>query len=290
MKIFFNKLLGNTTLHFFLLGALAFWLYSRMSLPEKDFQTIHITDTYVKILADRFQQKNLRPPSSKELDLIIHQEVEEEVLYREAVKRNLDQGDEFIRMRMIKKMDFLIEGMADVPQPGKNQLQEYLDSHSEQFMEREKTSFRHIFFDPSKRAGQTREEALSALSGLKKENISLQDSYKMGDFFLGGYEFVLANEKKVAGVFGKEFAKALKSIGPASHWYGPVFSRYGEHFVYIYERQGARIPPLTKIYKEVYRAWKDTQKMQREKSVKKDLKATYKVVISKEDPPGGRVK
>ena len=287
MKKLIKQIIGSPILHFFILGALVFWIYDRVSEGRNDNYTIHITEAYIKRLADNFQQKNLRPPSPLEMESLIEQEVEQEVLYREAVKRQLSQGDEFIRKRMIKKMRFIIEGMTKVPQPSTEQLQAYLDLHPKRFTRGEQISFHHIFFNRSKRGSMTHQDAAAVLAKLKKESMPLEETYQLGDPFLRRYQFTLVDEKQVQNIFGAGFAKQLKTLKPSSHWQGSITSRYGEHLVYLQKRLGEQIPPLNEIYTEVYQAWKDTQKIEAERVARNNLKKNYKVIIDKPQITGG---
>ena len=68
------------------------------------------------IVIDREQQAQIalvfertmnRPPTDAELDAQIERFIRDEVLYREALRLGLDQGDAVVRRRMAQKMDIL---------------------------------------------------------------------------------------------------------------------------------------------------------------------------------------
>ena len=46
----------------------------------------------------------------------------EEIFYREAVRRGLDDGDVLVRRRLAQKLSFLIEDLAAVEEPSDDAL------------------------------------------------------------------------------------------------------------------------------------------------------------------------
>ena len=61
-------------------------------------------------------------PGPEQLERLVDDYIDDEVLYREALRLGLDQGDEIIRRRLIQKAQFLQRDLADPAQPDEGGL------------------------------------------------------------------------------------------------------------------------------------------------------------------------
>lgn len=269
----------DTSMRFLMLGGLLFFGYTWMqpqSISESS-RSIVIVPEYQARLMEEFFHKSLRAPTEAESAALVKSAVMEEVLYREAMARNLDEGDEFVRRRMIKKMEYVLEGMVDVPQPTLDQLQAYLEENSKTFLLDEEYSFHHLFFSSAKRGGKAKVDAESFLVDLPKMNIEVDQVYKEGDSFLKLYHFNQVEKQQVRNDFGKGFAQELAKLEKTGEWAGPIESRFGFHLVYLESRGGGTLPELYQIRHKVYAAWKREQSEQRQAELEKELLAKYSV-------------
>ena len=54
-----------------------------------------------------------RQPTLEELSGLVENRVREEILYREALAMRLDKDDDIVKRRMVQKMQFLAEDVAN---------------------------------------------------------------------------------------------------------------------------------------------------------------------------------
>ncbi|TDI71132.1 MAG: peptidyl-prolyl cis-trans isomerase, partial [Bacteroidetes bacterium] len=88
-----NKFLREPLLHFLLIGAALFAVYyitRDKSYSDKSKDIIVISSSDINRLAYFFEKTWRRPPNDKELRGIVDDYLEEEVLYREALRLGLD--------------------------------------------------------------------------------------------------------------------------------------------------------------------------------------------------------
>ena len=70
-------------------------------------KTIVLYDDEINALIETWTAQVGRPPNDQDLQGIINQLVEEEILYREALKLELDKDDIIIKRRLAQKIGFL---------------------------------------------------------------------------------------------------------------------------------------------------------------------------------------
>ena len=68
---------------------------------------IYVSDNDIDFLVATWNDQMQRPPSEEELKTIIENFIQNEVLYREALKLNLDSGDIIVKRRLVQKLGFL---------------------------------------------------------------------------------------------------------------------------------------------------------------------------------------
>ena len=73
-----------------------------------------------------------RPPSEEELKTIIENFIQNEVLYREALKLNLDRGDIIVKRRLVQKLGFLKQEEG-VKIPNDKELKKFFDENKGEF-------------------------------------------------------------------------------------------------------------------------------------------------------------
>lgn len=122
-------------------------------------QRIVITPGHVERLAEQWTRTHLRPPTAEELTALVDQEIDEEILYREAVALGLDRDDLVIRRRLAVKMDFLTDDLSATADPTDDQLETFLREHPEQFNLESLTTFAQVYVKRSQRGERAQAEA-----------------------------------------------------------------------------------------------------------------------------------
>ena len=107
------NLLREPLLHFLVIGAGLFFLFSQISDPEiENDHRITITQTDLDRLAAIWLKSMGRPPSAQEREQQLKHYIREQVLYREAMTMGLDQDDVIVRRRLAKKMEYLFNDLS----------------------------------------------------------------------------------------------------------------------------------------------------------------------------------
>ena len=117
-------------MHFLLLGALIFFTASFISNQNrKSEKTIVISNEKIGSILRFYQIQNGSMPSKQQLDAMIEDYIREEIYYREALNKHLDQEDEIVRRRLSQKMEFLQTDLSVVPEPSMNMLRAFYFSN-----------------------------------------------------------------------------------------------------------------------------------------------------------------
>jgi hypothetical protein len=263
--------------HFLAIGTGFFlfwhWFGDRVS-PQP--QRIVITPGHVERLAQQWTRTHLRPPSAEELTGLVEQEIDEEILYREAVAMGLDRDDLVIRRRLAVKMDFLTDDVTAVATPTDEQLQAFLSQHPDKFHVEALTTFAQVYINRSQRGEGASAEADRLLALLRAKTPS--DWQALGDPLPLSREYEAAPEAEVARRFGREFPRKLAGL-PVGRWSGPVESTYGLHLVQVRQRIAGRIPPLDEVRDAVLSEWRAARRQELNEELRRQRRARYAVTV-----------
>jgi hypothetical protein len=261
--------------HFLAIGALIFVVFSMTGKEEGTVQgnRIVVTAADMERLRDNWARKWNRPPTDTELQGLVEAYIRQEVYYREALALGLDQNDTVLRRRLMQKMEFLSNDLAELNQPAEAALNEYFLDNQEKYEMPPSISFTHIYFSTDKRGAKASEDARSVLSELD----ALREPEK-GDSFMMQYDFVRETPSEVEGFFGKGFAEQLFALEPNA-WQGPVESGYGFHLVRISEKTDSRMPEFAAVIDKVRTDWMFEQRQKMNRELYEKFKERYDIVI-----------
>jgi hypothetical protein len=235
-----TRLLKEPLLHFLVLGAVLFGVFSLAGKRETAPEKIVVSAARIDNLAYGFARIWQRPPTHEELGGLIDNYIRDEVFYREGKAAGLDRDDEVIRRRLRQKMEFFAEDMG-AAEPGDEQLTAYLASHSEQFRSEDQLTFRHVFLNAARRPQSLGSDAEGVAAQLAHDGADF-DAATLGDSFLLGEDFRAMPVSDIARTFGKQFAERVSALGEG-RWQGPIPSGYGLHFVFVSEHvRGSPLP------------------------------------------------
>ncbi|MFA9199897.1 MAG: peptidyl-prolyl cis-trans isomerase [Cypionkella sp.] len=266
-----KKVLREPLVHFLLAGAAIFAVLGWRGEPgDPASRTIHLTREDQARLSVNFAQVMGRPPTQAELDAVIARWVREEVLYREALRLGLDDGDAVVRKRLAQKMDLIAASAADTEQPSDEALQKWLESHPERFAQEMKLTFDQLYFTSRGRAVV----AQTLLGGGA-------DWTRVGDPVSLPARFDQAERSAVEAEMGGEFARALERLQPGPEWQGPVESALGWHLVRLSRREPGTLPPLAAIRQRVEDDWRAETGRLRQDAAYRTLRRAYTVTIDR---------
>jgi hypothetical protein len=274
-----KKLYKEPLLHFLIIGALIFVIFSSVNKDEITVSDNKIVVTAAEIgrLSDNWSKRWNRPPTESELQGLVESYIREEVYYREALALGLDQNDTILRRRLMQKMEFLSNDLAELNTPDESALSKFFFDHQDKYELPARVTFTHIYFSLDKRGAKAVEDAKSVLSGLNELRAP-----ERGDSFMLQYDFVQETPFEVERLFGKVFAEQLFQ-SEINTWQGPIESAYGLHLVRINEKTDARMPELASIIEKVRTDWMFAQRQKMNKEIYERFKQRYEIVV--EDLP-----
>ncbi len=281
-----QKVYKEPLFHFLIIGALIFVLFSVVNKDEIDVSAnkIVVTAAEIERLSENWSRKWNRPPTETELKGLIDSYIKEEVYYREALALGLDKDDTVLRRRLMQKMEFLSNDLAELNQPDETALNEYFLANQEKYEVPPRISFTHIYFSWDKRGPKALEDAKSVLAGLDALRAP-----KLGDSFMMQYDFVQETPFEVERLFGKRFAEQLFAL-EIDAWQGPIKSSYGLHLVRISEKIDARMPELASVIDKVRTDLMFEQRQRVNKEIYEKFKGRYEIVIEELPKQSGMAK
>jgi len=275
-----RRLIRAPLLHFFVLGAALFALYSWLHRGALDAPNeIFVSRNQVSSLEAQFERVWQRPATAAELQHLVDNWVREEIFYREGLAMGLDRDDPVVRRRVGQKIQFIIESVAPAP-PSTAELQAWLDAHPARYAIEPVYSLRQVYFDPQRHGASLERD----IAGARRVLASGADH--AGDTTLLPFEVRDSSQSEVARTFGTEFAASLEEL-PLGSWQGPVRSSFGFHLVQLGKRSGGHAPPLEQVRAEVERDLLQAQTAQANDAMYDRLRANYKVRVESATAPAG---
>lgn len=314
-------LLGPPPFHFLLIGLLLFctnkWLVAWSGV--KDTGTIGITAEQIDRARSDWMGLHKAIPTSEEEQALIDRLIDEEILFREALRTGLDRSSPVVRRRLRQIANFvdldpraseeilldearalgldrddpiirrhLIGMMSSLYQRG--QLQEslteaevraYVEQHPDRFMVPRRISFMHVYLSSDRRGAGMSRDASRLLERLRGESVSPEQAAREGDVFLRGYRFRLQTHGQVTRIFGPGFAEAVMAMDPGI-WSGPIESAYGLHLVWVQDKVDEQLPEFTLIRGRAYQELVQLRRKERLRERLEAIRGNYEIRIEEE--------
>ncbi len=269
MKSFFTFVLKSPVVHFMLLGVAAFVAYNQLKPPDRE--TITVTTQTVNALVRQRESITRNPVTDKERRIILEGYIEDEILLREAYKRDFDKNDYRVRKRILNIMRSSLSEV--IPEPSVAQLRLFYDENKDRYLTSPSRSFEHIYFSfASAKLPDKPERFIRLLQ--EKDDIT-----GLGDFSLiTGNKYSKNSFQTTAITFGKPFAQVVFDM-PLNRWHGPVESFQGIHYVRVTAEHEPELPPFEQM--ETYLRQDYILQKTRESQVAKidELRKNYVIVV-----------
>jgi peptidyl-prolyl cis-trans isomerase C len=279
-----KKVIANLSVRYvlkvFALGALlagVVWAVQGPPGSDSNRPEIIITEAEVAHQRARWQRLWQRPPTNEELRKVIDGYVRNEILYREALARDMDREDPRVRMALIQKMQMLAAGQADARGVTEEDLSAFFALRKEQYRIPARVSLIQVFFRDGTDA---RARADNLLSQFEREEPSEAIPREAGDattMLETVQEAVTALDLEKQ--FGTEFTAEVLSL-PEGKWSGPVRSGYGLHVVKVFDRKPGRIPDLAEVRDKVETDLQYEARRAAQEQGYQEIAGKYRVVIS----------
>ena len=252
---------------FFVIG---FFLYLiDTSINADEDKNIFVSDQEILSLVSAWKSQVGRDPTDDEVYRIINSLIEEEILYREALKLGLDSEDKIIKRRLAQKITFLKqESFGD--KLSDDELNNFFNANRENYYIDPTYTFSHYFFSSENDSKNRAKDAYLKVNSLESIN---------ADPFFLGKSFANENLKNIGRNFGKNFTNLIKEIEP-NQWSSPIESVYGHHLIYISDYKEGYYPIIDEVLNQVK---VDLLQSKRDTAIKDyldEVKTEYVVIIN----------
>lgn len=210
--------------HFFLIGGILFAL----APPPKDTQRIRVDPNVLAAMKADESKKTGAALSAEDEKLVEARAIEDEILYREALRLRIAEGDVIVRQRLVQKLLVLAEDIDGASGPLSDAtLQDCFTKTKDQWKLPASIQFVHV-------VGSSRETLLGLrdqVIAYSNEPIHDQEIPPFGESFATNRR-VTGTIEDVKNAFGADFAAAVEKL-PVRTWSEPITSKYGLHLVRV---------------------------------------------------------
>jgi hypothetical protein len=297
--------LGAPLVHFLAGGAVLFWLTHASNPPMEP--VVVTTADVSRLRVDYARETGLEATAADEAALV-DRVVEEELLFREAVARGLDQHDRSVRNWMVEQMRVLsddttadadelyararelgleqtdlvvrrilvqkmrlLAARLDERHPRDAELETFYGARRDEYRPPDRVTFRHVFLASS---GHGAADAEALLARLRRGTHTPDEAVREGDTFAVPPRLVAQSAAQIERLFGAQFARTVERAETRT-WIGPVASPYGVHLVWIEAREAGTPPPLTAVRDRVRERWQDERRKERVIALRRELERRY---------------
>ena len=273
-------MLKKPWLHFLLLGLILFvggqWLFPEPKPvlgPPNPERLSAMVENYTRFAPDGVSPALLEQFIDTELrdELLFREALNRDLQYRDAaveqriirnmrfldtstdasVRERIQQGyalrlhltDEVIRRRLVQIMERLIVATQPNPAPGAEAVAIRYQQELDSWREPARYSFSHVFLSTERAA-----EMPTVMAQINAENLSPDAARLLGAPFLSGYTFRRQSPEQMTRVFGAEFAEQVSATEvQGGAWIGPVTSVFGQHYIFIEAFEPSRTLELEEV-------------------------------------------
>jgi peptidyl-prolyl cis-trans isomerase C len=271
------RFVKDPLVHFLVIGAALFALSAwRGESIRAGQERIVVTAEQVAQVRSAASLLNGRAPTDDEVAALVEPTIRDEVLYREALALGLDENDDEVRRRLIEKMSYLTQDLADPEAGSEAELRQFYDDMPARFEIPALVTFDQVFFSPGIRGDALRADAEAAIARLREGGAPAE----VGDRTPLRETYESAPREQVAVLFGDELAEAVFSLDPGD-WTGPYQSDFGLHVVRLRARAAPRLPPFDEIREQVATELAAERRRERNEAEYQRMRARYRIVIER---------
>jgi peptidyl-prolyl cis-trans isomerase C len=320
-----RRLFAAPPFHFLLIGALLFcanaWLAARSGAGDRE--TIEITAAQIDSAKLEWMRLHKAAPTPGEERALIDRMIDQELLFREALRIGLDRSSPVVRRRLTQIAGFvdldpnaeeepllaearalgldrddpiirshLIGRMhrlyqrAEIPEePTEEEVRAFVEQEPHRFMMPERVAFAHVYLSADRRGASLSQDAADLLERLKAESVSPEGAAEQGDVFMRGHDFPLQTRRQVLKVFGPGFAEAVMEQEPGI-WAGPLESAYGLHLVWVKEKMGERLPEFAVVLGRARQELVVSRGEERLRERLDTIRGNYEIRVEEKTAPG----
>lgn len=275
-----KKFLTTPLVQFLFFGALIFLGYFLLNPTQNTEDTIIIDDNQFNRIISIFQKQWNRNPSEEELNDLLQARVNEEILYREALKMGLDKNDEIVKRRLSQKFEFLTTDMANLNEPTKDDIQKFYEENKEKYQVDPIFSYAQIYINIDKR-NDVMNYARSVKKQIEGKEITPELLEENSDQFPIALYIEKVSKSEIITRMGDDFYDKIKSL-EIDKWSDPLQSSFGLHLIYPTEIIKVAEPDLNTIYNVLKRDYLYDYQSNINETLLNEYKNNYtvKVIVS----------
>jgi hypothetical protein len=267
-------LLKDPLVHFLLIGAAMFALFLWRGEAGGDAERIVVPAERVQQVSQTAAVVQGRQPSRAELEQLVEPVIREEIYYREALALGLDVNDDEVRRRLVEKMQYLTEDLADPEPASEAELIAFFESAPERFAIPALVTFDQVFFSPNVRGESLDADVAAGVDALRGGAAPVD----VGDRTPLQERFADAPRDRIGVLFGEVMTDAIFTAAPGD-WSGPYQSDFGLHLVRVVSRSDARQPAFDEVREQVAQTFAADRRLAANQAAYAEMRARYDVVV-----------
>ena len=155
-------------------------------------------------------------------------------LRRQAFAVGMEQSDLVVRRRLVERMEEWLRTSAAGTPPDEHEVDAYIAAHPDRYAPAQRVAFAQMLLSRQSRGADVESSALRRLADLRSRRAAASEACTAGDPSLLPCDVGPSTRRDVERFFGSEFAAELMRL-PTGEWAGPLRSPYGLHVIWIRE-------------------------------------------------------
>jgi hypothetical protein len=196
--------------------------------------------------------------------------VDEQTLYSRALALELDRKDLVVRRILVQKMRLLAarSGEGEIDEAV---LRDYYAAHAADYAQAPRVTIWHVFLAADRDADPAG-DAAALLAELQRGGVAPADAVGRGDPFPLPSHLASQSRQQLEKVFGGAVAAAALDAAPHT-WVGPLPSPVGLHLIWVERRDAVATPPFDSVRGRVTEAWYQEARARRLAELLRELRA-----------------
>lgn len=252
------------------------WTAKGPPTSASDLTTVRVTVADAAQVHARWQRTWSRPPTPDEFREALNRYVEEEILFREAMARDLDEGDPTVRVALVNKIRMMAVGLGDEAAFSDDEMDAYFSLRRDRYRQPARVSFSHVYVSRDRRGDEAEAVAAGYLEQLRTNDPGPEEAADLGDPLMLDPAYAEVSVTEIARLFGPAFASAVEALSIGG-WEGPVESAYGLHLVRVRAREPARVPDWREVRDRVVVDMRYEARQQAEDRFVQEVASRYRV-------------
>ncbi len=262
---FLQSIARHRLTHFFVLGGALF----AITPAPKGTRDIRVDPNVLATLhAEEAKTLGKDTLTTKEKHQVEARAIEDELLYREALRLRIAEGDVIVRQRLVQKLLVLAEDIDGASEPlTEVSLQDCFSKTQDQWKLPATIQFVHVVGSSREAVVTLRDQVTTFTAEPAHEN----DIPPFGESFATSRR-VTGTVEEVAHAFGNEFATAISQLRERT-WSDPIVSKHGTHLVRVLGYSPEKPATLEEVRGKVA---VDCQLRRREDAVRRYVERLFK--------------